>query len=373
MDTETRQRNRPHRRRRWTAALVGLLVAGQVFGASLYWGPFYQVEDAVAVPLVFEAGGGEAVSSLQFTVTFDPQRHELLDVVPGPRAFGAGKDVMFSGRAGQVSVIVAGLNQLPLATGELATLYLLPKKAGLSTPELRISEVILSNPEGRSVPWKPGDSDEPADRPETNEDGENAEQASPEGSGPKSRAIGAVAAAGAGVVSDQESPVHPAVRNTEAGQTPPETDGLLARLLSSMLSRNSAVRRQQQEAAPPASVPVARESAATGEGSAYAKRFPFVALEDDGAEAPESEQTMHTALAATAERAQQSPPGEAQPISDSEPPNIFLAQDSGRRDWLDWPGTNALGGLAAGIAAALFFLFGDSGWSWLRNHVTRKH
>lgn len=396
---ERQQRTGGKRRTVLTAVLLGLLVAGQVFGASLYWAPSYEVEDALAVPLVFEAGSGERVSSLQFTVAFDAERYALLDVLPGPRAVGADKDVVFSGRGGRVSIIVAGLNQRTIAAGELATLYLLPEEAGFGAPELRISGVVLSNPDGQAVPWQP------ASEEDGEEDGEEDETAAPgdaesqpgadetsgaesemsdEGGSASPRGTSNSVAGGAPVLPAQpraEAPIEP--RSTPGIEGAARNEGVIARLLSALMARDRAARHAEKSARrieqsarqPDQQQPSGNESLQNaGPSPLHANRFPFVSLKDDELNREKATGDTQDATLAELQAPLEAPAGEGtEPLADGRMPDIFPAREGGGKAWSAWPGAQALGGLAAGIAAALFFLFGDAGWGWLRNHVLRKH
>lgn len=124
--------------------------AGWTHAATLSLGaPAASAEGVLDIPVLFQPGPGEAVSSLQFDLRFDAAAQTWLELVPGHSSTSSGKMVSTNALGkGRHRVIVAGFNKNQLPEGALATVRF---QMRASQPGLTIESPILSDPEGRAV------------------------------------------------------------------------------------------------------------------------------------------------------------------------------------------------------------------------------
>lgn len=128
------------------------------------------------MPLMLSPGAGESVSSMQFDLVLPPGLGGASAQVSDAAAL-AGKQAMFSEIApGQVRVVIAGLNQSPMAGGQVATVYLGPAVEGQAAPGALLSAPVLASPSGERVPVEAntesaeGEEGEDADMPVAEEE-----------------------------------------------------------------------------------------------------------------------------------------------------------------------------------------------------------
>ncbi len=106
----------------------------------------------LVVPVLIQAVSEDSVAGLQFDVTFDSARWDLVDVELGTSAYEAGKDVFFSDlSSGSARVVVAGFNQETLADGAVAQLVLCPLEDCDAATGLALDSLVASDPLGRRV------------------------------------------------------------------------------------------------------------------------------------------------------------------------------------------------------------------------------
>lgn len=133
------------------AAVCVFRVAGAE-GAALSIGTPSAIEDVYAVSVFLTPGSGENVAGLQFNFQFSASQFSVTDVSAGTAAAAANKDVAFSQEGDTLRVIVAGLNQEVMETGEVVVVYLAPKDAGATLDSLQLENAVFADPEGQSVP-----------------------------------------------------------------------------------------------------------------------------------------------------------------------------------------------------------------------------
>ncbi len=110
---------------------------------------------SLSIPVSLEGAPGEAVASLQFDIVFDAEVIAVSDASPGTAAAAAGKDALFAPQElGRVRVIVFGLlSQTAIGDGVVADLSLqIDSQAPGGLYPLSLSNVVLSDPQGASVP-----------------------------------------------------------------------------------------------------------------------------------------------------------------------------------------------------------------------------
>jgi len=103
----------------------------------------------VTLPISFNPGGSH-IAAVQFSLTL-PSTLSPVTVTAGPAASSAGKSVTAKLKDGRWNIIVFGLNQTPIGTGDLvtATLHIEPKtRAG--TLNVPISQLVFADPSGKS-------------------------------------------------------------------------------------------------------------------------------------------------------------------------------------------------------------------------------
>lgn len=138
-------------------ALCAGLAAGNALGASLAVARPSQGEDGtLAIPVVLTADGTEQVAALQFNVEFDPKQFALAGesaVSPGTAAHAAGKSVYAaSTKPGTLQVIIAGLNQNVIRSGEVSVLHFKPHGAlDQAAGEVLLTNTVMSDPVGQAV------------------------------------------------------------------------------------------------------------------------------------------------------------------------------------------------------------------------------
>jgi len=132
--------------------LCALLLGAAAQAAQLSVGAPRIGANGWEMPVILAPGAGENVSSMQFDVVL-PSGGAGASAQVSDAAALAGKQVMYSTVApGQVRVVIAGLNQSPLAGGQVATLYLGPATAGQAAPSAMLSSPVLASPSGDRVP-----------------------------------------------------------------------------------------------------------------------------------------------------------------------------------------------------------------------------
>ncbi len=107
-------------------------------------------QTGVALPVSLTASQGEEVSAIQFTVVFDSGTLDLPEVVLGPAAQAAGKEIQTNPvSAGKVQVLIAGLNQDAIADGVVASaLFDVDAGAAPDSYVVMLESLSLSDPFG---------------------------------------------------------------------------------------------------------------------------------------------------------------------------------------------------------------------------------
>ncbi len=133
----------------------------------------------VIVPVNLACEAEESVCGAQFDLLFDEGFLALKELTTGEAAQDAGKAVHVGRLAsGRVRVIIAGLNQRPMASGRIALARFDVSSATVASGRLVLNEVILSDPFGHKIAVQttsgevliadaPGESPEKAPAPET--------------------------------------------------------------------------------------------------------------------------------------------------------------------------------------------------------------
>jgi hypothetical protein len=103
----------------------------------------------VTLPVSFNPGGSQ-IAAVQFSLKL-PSTLSPVTVTAGPAASSAGKSVTAKLKDGQWNIIVFGLNQTPIGTGDLvtATVRIAPKTTTgiLNVP---INHLVFADPSGMS-------------------------------------------------------------------------------------------------------------------------------------------------------------------------------------------------------------------------------
>lgn len=138
----------------WTRHLLALLASAaaalSIYAATITAGqPSGPADGLREVPIHFRPGPGQAVSGLQFEVTFKPSDLDIKNIVPGPIA-DQGDKMVSSNKVGtgRYRVIIAGFNQNILPEGTVAILRIKQNAPGLN---LSLENPILSDPKGQAV------------------------------------------------------------------------------------------------------------------------------------------------------------------------------------------------------------------------------
>jgi hypothetical protein len=127
------------------AAAPGTITIGKVTAA-----PGASVE----VPITLAAGASKAISTLQFDLVL-PKGVTVGEVKTGSASSAAGKTVNSAKVPDGLRVIVFGLNQTALASGDVASIQLTVDKGvtGKSIP-LTMKGVVVSDDKGNKIPIK---------------------------------------------------------------------------------------------------------------------------------------------------------------------------------------------------------------------------
>ncbi|MFP4501570.1 MAG: cohesin domain-containing protein [Candidatus Hydrogenedentota bacterium] len=107
----------------------------------------------VRIAVTLDTAANDAISGIQFDLTFDPAAAALEDITAGSAAEDAQKSVSFNTiEQGRCRVIVAGLNQNLIGEGTLALLHFdIPEHAINGTHTITLDSLVMSDPRGRAV------------------------------------------------------------------------------------------------------------------------------------------------------------------------------------------------------------------------------
>lgn len=146
-------------RKHMTWVLAALLMTASVsWAGNLRVGSARVNGDQVTVPIMLDGDVGKGVSTLNFKLDYDPNLFEPLAATAGKAASAADKSVQANAPAkGEYRVIMMGLNQNALTSGEVANIVL--RKVGSSDTgraELTVSQTTFSSPEGVEIPSQGG-------------------------------------------------------------------------------------------------------------------------------------------------------------------------------------------------------------------------
>lgn len=106
----------------------------------------------VTIPVVLDGDVGAGVSSVDFKFTYDPAVLEPVDTTAGAAATAAGKQVQTNTlEPGQYKVVMFGLNQTTIASGEVAQITM--RKIGNSgTTDVSVVEPNFADPNAMAIP-----------------------------------------------------------------------------------------------------------------------------------------------------------------------------------------------------------------------------
>lgn len=109
---------------------------------------------STTVPFMLAVAAGQTIAAVQFELQYDVALVALGEVRAGAEATRAGKSVSANElEPGRVRIIVAGLNQNALASGELLLAdFQVPQTAPSSMALLSVASLVMSSPTGRPVP-----------------------------------------------------------------------------------------------------------------------------------------------------------------------------------------------------------------------------
>jgi len=106
------------------------------------------------LPVYLSSEPGEDVAGAQLDVVFDSTMLAVQDVIAGPAAAAAEKEVSFSHfAAGRVRIVITGFNQNVISDGVVAyTLFDILGSAPVGAETVSLSDVLLADPDGVEVP-----------------------------------------------------------------------------------------------------------------------------------------------------------------------------------------------------------------------------
>ena len=159
-------------------AVVGLLCPGVAFAGRLEMGNARVDGDTVTIPINLTGDIGDGVAAMDFRMSYDPQVLEPVEAGPGPAASQAGKTVNHnSSQPGSYTLVIMGLNQSVMQTGEVATVTM--RRVGEPTggsSNVRILDTTFASITADEIPSR-GDSQnlrfdgsQPDEEPEPEED-----------------------------------------------------------------------------------------------------------------------------------------------------------------------------------------------------------
>lgn len=109
----------------------------------------------VNVPILLKGDVGTGVATMDFTFTYDPTVFEPVGVTAGEAASAADKGVQYNLlEPGQCKVVMMGLNQTVVPSGEVAMLRLRRLTESAGSTELAISDPTFSDPNAAAIPSK---------------------------------------------------------------------------------------------------------------------------------------------------------------------------------------------------------------------------
>lgn len=110
--------------------------------------------NSISLRTLLTVSSNESVSAIQFDVLYNPGICEVVTVNAGESSISAGKQVQYNViTAGQVRVLIAGLNQNTIPSGSIAQItFKVCGSAPAGDSTLSLTRVVLSSPTGTSVP-----------------------------------------------------------------------------------------------------------------------------------------------------------------------------------------------------------------------------
>jgi hypothetical protein len=137
-----------------TVLVMSLVVAHAAWAGQLRIGTARVSGDQVTVPILLNGDVGKGVSTLDFHLNYDPALFEPLAATAGAAATAADKSVQANAPAkGEYVVIMMGLNQNTVTSGEVANIVL--RKVGSADSgkaNLSVSQTTFASPEGVNIP-----------------------------------------------------------------------------------------------------------------------------------------------------------------------------------------------------------------------------
>ncbi len=143
---------------------AGLLMAGLLACTGAAWAegrlqlgnPSVQ-GDTVTVPVIMESTDGSGVSSLNFSVRYDPAVLEPVNADTGMVALEADKRVSSNMPVeGEYRVLMMGLNQNTVGNGEVAAVSFRRLNAEAGSSNVSITDTTMSAPQGMEIPSRGG-------------------------------------------------------------------------------------------------------------------------------------------------------------------------------------------------------------------------
>ena len=105
------------------------------------------------IPVILSGEGDEALSGLQFDLTYDPAQYTLEALEAGGVTTDAAKEAILSEPVpGTGRILITGFNDNELVDGHVATVVLRPRIPGASAQSLSITQPLATDPFGNSVP-----------------------------------------------------------------------------------------------------------------------------------------------------------------------------------------------------------------------------
>ncbi|MDX9974106.1 MAG: cohesin domain-containing protein [FCB group bacterium] len=136
-------------------ALVLLLLPFSANAGELAVGGVSFKGTTVNVPILLKGDVGTGVAAMDFTFTYDPAVFEPLGVTAGEAASAADKGVQYNLlEPGRCKVVMMGLNQSVVPSGEVAMLRLRRLTESGGATELAINDPTFSDPNASAIPSK---------------------------------------------------------------------------------------------------------------------------------------------------------------------------------------------------------------------------
>lgn len=141
--------------------IVMVLMTGYIMSFTPAYSATLSVENGNAetgtqtiINVVLSVDNRESVSAIQFDVNYNPDISSIVSITVGEASLSAQKQVQYNIIfAGQVRVIIAGLNQNSIPSGSIAQIsFKICASAPAGSYDISLTRAVLSSPTGSSVP-----------------------------------------------------------------------------------------------------------------------------------------------------------------------------------------------------------------------------